>query len=415
MRELAGHPAFKITNVSKVIESLVMSPARFRGISFAPIVNQNTDSIIVDIRKVRGGMTQAAVDDAEAPTVRQFGAASYSFTPAGFREKTPLGQKDFRGIRELGTQDQEMRLERLIADTLVWLRSRVESRIEWMRWKALLGNITINEGGIQFTVDYRIPTANTITLSGVDRWSQTETADPIRDLQDAMLKYEGTGYVPATVWFGSTILKYLLQNKRVRELIAGIVINQGAPVMTEENLRRVFTGHLGTLNWTYYSEGVHFITVLKETASTTTIKVESTSGFEQGQKLTLVTPDESRKETFTIASPVVLGSDTVVLDVAPSSPFPIGSTARAFSRFIPEDKAILQASLPAGAEGGPNWMEVISTRAVYPGNLVDPRPGVFAVTQDKTNDDPPSIVVMAGINALPILYFPDINYIIDAF
>ena len=90
-----------------------------------------------------------------------------------------------------------------------------------MRWQAILGEITYNDGDVIFSVNYSIPADNKVTLSGTEMWSDTTNSDPVKDINDWIDTYIETnkGLAPTRMYLSRKTLGYLAQNEKVRSLL----------------------------------------------------------------------------------------------------------------------------------------------------------------------------------------------------
>lgn len=99
------------------------------------------------------------------------------------------------------------------------LALRNERLTEWMRWKAFLGNLTVEyPSGQQVYIDYGIPAANKVTASPL--WSTVASADPIANIKawaDQIASL--TGYYGLRLHMSSDTWDLLVQNAAIRALL----------------------------------------------------------------------------------------------------------------------------------------------------------------------------------------------------
>lgn len=385
----------------RVIDDIPPLEATYRGQDVFPLITQPGPRVEWDIKRPLGGMTQAVARGAESPVIHRRGVGQASFEPAHFREKVILGESDVTTLRKLGTWEQRSTAAELIAEIMVDLNSRLETRIEWMRWQPVVNNsLTINSNKVQFTVSYNIPGRQRPTASPL--WSTYATADPLQDIQTWIRLARGTGGKVRKFWFNTKVEQHLFRNARILSLVDR-VFNAGVPgLMSMEILRSIFKTYIGNYEYEIYDSGYNAITYTNASqaaGAVTTIPVDDASGFAIGDICQLSAADESAEEDATIVG--VSGNTIDFTGTTVTGTYPVASMLRCYKTFLPDDVFIMEMEFPPGS--GPKG-EVISVDAVYgQGNLMSPKPGKFAETifMDK---DPKQIEIIVGINALTVLY-----------
>jgi hypothetical protein len=384
-----------------VIEDIPTLTNVYRGQELMPLVTQPGPRVEWDIKRPLGGMTQAVARGAESPVIHRRGVGQASFEPAHFREKVILGESDVTTLRKLGTWEQRSTAAELIADIMVDLNNRLETRLEWMRWQPVVANaLTINENKVQFTVSYNMPGRQRPTASPL--WTTYATADPLTDIQTWLRLARGSGGVPKKFWFSSMVETHLFRNARILSLIDRIFHSGNVGMMSKEILQTIFKTYLGNYEYEVYDQGYNLITytnVAQAAGSVTTLAVDDATGLATGDIVQISAADESAEENMTVAS--VSGNTVNFTGSTVTGTYPANSMIRCYKTFLPDNVFVIEMVFPPGS--GPIG-EVISVDAVYgTGNLMNPVPGKFAETIF-LNKDPKQIEIIAGINALPVLY-----------
>ena len=385
----------------KVIDDIPDQTETYRGQEMFPLVTQPGPKVEWDIKRPLGGMTQAVARGAESPVIHRRGVGQASFEPAHFREKVILGESDVTTLRKLGSLEQRETAAELIAGIMIDLDARLETRIEWMRWQPIVNNsLVINDNKVQFTVNYNMPSRQRPTASPL--WSSTATADPLSDIQTWIRLVRGAGCKPKKFWFNTQCQQYLFQNARILSLVDRIFNSGNVGLMSMEVLGTIFKTYIGQYEYEVYDAGYNLVTYTEQAqaaGSVTTIVVDDATGFVAGDICQLSAADESAEENVTIAS--VSGNTINFTGSTVSGTYPTSSMLRTYKTYIPDNVFIIECEFPPGS--GPNG-EVISVDAVYgQGSLTSPKPGKFAETIF-LNKDPKQIEIIAGINALPVLY-----------
>ena len=386
----------------KIVDDIPAQTETFRGGEIFPLVTQPGPKVEWDVKRPLGGMTQAVARGAESPTIHRRGVGQVSFEPAHFREKVILGESDVTTLRKLGTWEQRSTAAELIAEIMIDLNDRLETRIEWMRWQPVVNNsLVISSNKVQYTVSYKQPSRQRPTAGTY--WSTVATADPISDIQAWIRLVRGTGGRPKKFWFNSQVQLYLFQNARILSLVDRVFNSGNVGIMSPEILKSIFKTYIGDYEYEMYDSGYNAISYTTAAVSAATaahsIVVDDGSIFASGDVCQLSAADESSEENVTIDS--VSGNTITCVSSTLSGTYPAASMIRCYKTFIPDTKFIIECEFPAGS--GPKG-EVISVDAVYgSGSLMSPKPGKFAETifMDK---DPKQIEIITGINALPVLY-----------
>jgi len=404
MNELVNHPLLKTDAISKVINDVELDPAAYRGQEILPFTTTDEEDIKIDVRKLMGGMTQAVARDAESPVITRRGVSQKVFSPACFREKYLLSPRDLNLIRKLGTIGEREKAAKVISDAAKSLRERVETRIEWARWNAIQGSLSVDENDVIFDVDYNFPTANAPTLTGTDKWNDTTNSTPVTDIMDWIYLFRGTGVQFKKMWFNADVEKYLFQNSSIATLVNQVLAGGNASLMTRKVIENLFNTYIGNVPFEVYDKGYYAVTevISAVTAADTAISVGSIHNFASGDAVTITSYDGQTQETGTVES---VGTNVIELLTGTTNAFTVGAEIRAWKPFIPNGKVILQGEMPPGAVGGRNVGEFISTISEYgAGSLMNMKPGIFGESQLHENEDPKFAAIIGGVYGLPILY-----------
>ena len=224
-------PLMQKATLTKIVKDIIISP--HIGESILPYVPVATEKTVWDIVETDLGMAKFVAPDAESPMVDKLKVDQAAATIASIREKERFIESDLRAMREAGelplVNDSPQTLlaalkteaEQKLRKSLNRLKTRVSSRIEWMRWQSLQGNITYDDGDIKFAIDYGIPAANKVTLSGTQMWSDTTNADPLTNINDWIQTFieNRQGLAPARMYCTRKTLGYMTQNSKIRDLL----------------------------------------------------------------------------------------------------------------------------------------------------------------------------------------------------
>ena len=210
--------------ITRVVRGWEPDPKTFIGAALLPLntrdFNQSPSAVTWDILAPSHGITHATTLGADPRLVEPRKLSTKTVRPGYWREKMSLGEGDLIKTRWVGTQDRERAGSNLVLDGMRKLDLRVESLIEYTRWRALQGQLVVNDDGVLRTVDYEIPNANKIDVgSGGGKYWNVEGSDPITDIQNAMDCFDGTDVESVELFYGRGVAKMLAQNAAVRDLV----------------------------------------------------------------------------------------------------------------------------------------------------------------------------------------------------
>lgn len=413
MDSLANNPLLQPAYVNRVLDAIIPDTAAYDLTTAIPMVTQETELVVVDVRQQIGGMTMAAAEGAESPIIQQRGMHQFAFMPAHFREKVLLSEKDTKVIRRLGTASELERAAATVARIVGELRMRLETRMEWAKWQMMYGTLAIDQPDINYSIDYHIPTHFQPTLTGADLWSDA-ASDPMSDWLDWLELYRDEGTMPEYFQYNLAVEKALLLNDAVRTLRDSLFSGQSNPAqLSRANLMQVFNAYAG-IPVKIYDKGYFLIegTTAALAPAGTSVTVQENPGFEIGDVITLVHKNGERAGRVRLTLTGVVGVTLSFAALGGTTTFPVGSEVRCKKHFLHDDKFIIRGALPPGTTGGQNWAEFVSTPHVYgPGGLMAPAPGIFMKTVVKDNDDPPQAMIISGISGLPVMYHTTVNVI----
>lgn len=188
-----------------------------------------------------GGLTEAAsfrAYDASSDVGVRPGGARVSGELPPISRKIPVGEYERIRRRNLDTQNAEIRDAML--DDGVRLARQIEARMELARGEALFSaGVSLNENGVQASVDFGRNPAHSVTASTV--WSNTATAKVYDDFQAWLDVYNATnGRLPAYTLMPRTVYNYIRRNAQICSLAQSI---NPPTVLTKDGLSNVFGDH----------------------------------------------------------------------------------------------------------------------------------------------------------------------------
>ncbi len=165
---------------------------------------------------------------------------------ACIREKRLLKGMQLYHLRAPGGDWASQWAEQRVKAELGDLTMKVKKTWEYAFWEMLKGTLTVAQEDVQFVVDYGIATSHKPTAATL--WSDTANADPIANIRAwKKLITQDSGEQPTDLFVSSTVMGYLVDNAKVRELMR----QQYGRQMAEEG--RIVK--LGGLNVVEYDNG----------------------------------------------------------------------------------------------------------------------------------------------------------------
>ena len=162
-----------------------------------------------------------------------------------FREAMPIGEKDRQDLNRVLASGNEAAINMIIRNIYDDAAGLIESSrvvFERMRMQLLsTGKIEILENGVPLDYDYQFDNEHKDALTGDNRWSVIDKADPISDIKRWQDKIEDdTGVRPTRAICSRKTFGYLAQNENITKSLAELKL-----LNTEDNIRRVIEQHTG--------------------------------------------------------------------------------------------------------------------------------------------------------------------------
>ena len=155
--------------------------------------------------------------DAQSPLVKHPGLERRTGQSVDIRQKYALQEADLLFLRNPG--ERESRAGRnIVTKQLARMRANTESRIEKIRWDAVLtGQHVYSEEvdgqQLDLTIDFGVPAAQFVTLTAGAKWDAPTTATPSADFKNAAKLVRETN--------GRTI-KWAIMNSNTHDLLDAI-------------------------------------------------------------------------------------------------------------------------------------------------------------------------------------------------
>ena len=227
------------------------------GVSLMPMLAENRIPGMIaewDVEHVDRTLVDYNVPGHEA---NRNAASTYTTKTAKMaylRDKIPLSATTLRFLRRPGGPKDVIAGEQRVRAELAKLDRKMAQRVEWSIWQMLsIGSLTVSQPvtGNEWVVDYSVPATNKVTVGTA--WSDFTNSDPAQDIEGLIAAIEQNGgQTPSRAVCGRTVMGYLINNTKVRELMR----NQYGRQMLESGYITKLCGlDLQVYNGTYKTSG----------------------------------------------------------------------------------------------------------------------------------------------------------------
>ena len=178
------------------------------------------------------GMTPFAAPGAPAPvTTDDDWWNEGSARAAYYKEKRYFDESFLNNLADPLNPLKRKTAEQTLTKNIMKMNYRIDRRREWMLAQMLFrgGFSYTQEKGLKFTVDYGIPTAHKLTLSGNDVWGTGSTRNPLEDIYDMkkILKDDAGITSPDYIITTSEVVKLLMFDENIRQLLQKSTFGDG--------------------------------------------------------------------------------------------------------------------------------------------------------------------------------------------
>lgn len=234
--------------INHIVRNTIVDPTKFRGMEFAPVVTAYAARIQVDVINATTGITPPHALNSEPKVATLSGQSMRDYATGYWRETYRLNEEELLYARQEGTYNERAGRLRVMRRSME-LNTRLDTRVEQLRWSALTaGKIQVNDNGVNYTVDMKIPNGNKVTLPWVSNAEQDIAAD-IGMLQEL---YFGTGAKLDTIYLSHQVAKALASNAVVKDMLKQSVF---AVNLSASNITKALQILFPEVKFEVYAEG----------------------------------------------------------------------------------------------------------------------------------------------------------------
>jgi len=398
-----GVGIFKLETLNKFIQ-LLPKQENLLFINLFPTDQYPSDTIRWMVEYGSVGMTPFVAPGSPAPNVgdEQFYSEG-SAVAAYWKEKTFLDEVVLNNLREPLTEQTYYTAEKQTARRVQRLRARCDRRKEWMISQMMFNHAFSYQikGGAKFTVNYNVPSQNTVALTGNDVWwtgtAKGSTATPIRDVYDMRELYvDEIGKEPEYTIITSNILKLWLFDTSLQDLLKKSAFGEGDLFARPA---QVLGALMGLGNLIIYDE--HFDVSSWTTGGitggvSTTVTVEEITDFVAGPCRIY---DMTKMFTYEEAeiTNVNYATNTLTFDSAPTNSYASGNARISLRKKFAKDDELMFFSRTIEGQTIAEFMEA-------PFGL-NRNWGMFGDSQEEW--DPDGLWLRIQNKGLPVMYWPN--------
>lgn len=204
-----------------VIQEYVIDTSGFKGLEILPVEESYASKVQWDEKDFERGMTAPHLFGADPRIDLRPGSRLREYTPIPFKETDLVKEDEILLARQLGTINNTVNLNSLIAQIAQSRMDKTRIRQEWSIWQALKGRLIINENNV--FVDETFPVQQ---YTPTTPWTDLQNSTPMRNLGAVKLMFRGKGATAegAQIWMNSTTVQMMLDNQNPNDL-KGMISN----------------------------------------------------------------------------------------------------------------------------------------------------------------------------------------------
>lgn len=201
--------------LTEVVQEYEAQTDNYKGAEILPETDSMAQKIQWDERDRDRGMTAPHAMDTDPKIDKRQGSKTHEYEPIPFKESDLMKEKEILKSRELGTLNGTINLSREIARIAKNRLDKTKTRVEWMRWQTLRGQLNINENGVKVSESFNVQQYTVL----VD-WDQFATARIIKDVNAIALMFKGTGASAkgAKIHINPVTMNWVLENQNADDL-----------------------------------------------------------------------------------------------------------------------------------------------------------------------------------------------------
>lgn len=234
--------------INHIVRNTITDPTKFRGVEFAPVVSAYAARIQVDVINATAGITPPHALNSEPKVATLSGQSVRDYATGYWRETYRINEEELLYARQEGTYNERAGRLRVMRRSNE-LNTRLDTRIEQLRWTSLVtGKVQVNDNGVNYTVDHKIPASNKVTLP----WVSNANQDIVADIETLKELYLGTGAELDTIFLSIQVAKALASNAVVKDLLKQSVY---AVNLSTSNLPKALQLLFPEVKFEVYKEG----------------------------------------------------------------------------------------------------------------------------------------------------------------
>lgn len=236
--------------ITHIVRNRVVDVSAFKAREFCPVVPEYAADIQYDVLEPSFGMTKAHQIGTEPKTTDVPKMETKRHGTGYWKETLTLNEQELLYARAAGSWNQRAGRD-LIVQRSLHLDTRLETRIEYLSWQPLVaGVLNVNENGVKYTVDFKIPKKNIVTPNV--KWTDFDNSDPVADCNAWILLYRGTGAKCRKFVFNKVTANLIVQSKKLIDLLKQ---SNFVGMLSVENVTAALKLFIPNVEFEIYDEG----------------------------------------------------------------------------------------------------------------------------------------------------------------
>jgi hypothetical protein len=234
-------------------QEYIIQREQFIGAQIVPLMEVGVQRVRWDERDKERGMTAPHAMDSDPKIDKRPGSTLREYAPIPFKESDLIKESEILQARELGTLANVVNLDRMVALTMKARMDKTFIRAEWLTWKMLTGGFSIAENGVTVAETFPVQTYPT-----AKKWSNNDTAIPLKDFNAIKLLFRGTGASAkgARAYLNQTTMNTLLENTNDKDIHGLRSKNFVSPTFDLDQVNTIL-GDRGLPELVVYDEGFY--------------------------------------------------------------------------------------------------------------------------------------------------------------
>lgn len=240
---------FELRRLLRHTEQLKMAKRFLVNMFFGETDRSTTRHIDVDVRKGKRRVAPYVSSLLPGKVVDRVGFETKTITPPYIKIKDVLDPKKLfirepgQTLHVQGNLTPAEQAAQYVGGVMADFNDMIDRREEEQAAQALTTGIVVATGdGVDITVDFQMPAANKVVLSGTNLWSDTVNSKPLQDLRNwSRQVLKSSGFRPDVLILGEDVVDAFIEHPDVKDQLNTRRIDLGEimPEVLPDNARYI--------------------------------------------------------------------------------------------------------------------------------------------------------------------------------